>query len=429
MTETEKAFLAALKNMLHPGNSALHPGSSTFHPAGSADMEKEPDEETDWMAVLNMAKKQSMLPLVYDAATAFPSFASVEDSLADYFTSAIATMSKQMQKTDAFLALYRSFLAAGLAPITMKGIICRDLYGERADYRPSGDEDILIEKKDYERAVAVLESCGYEKEEEPDKDMAVIQEVTFHGRDLSIELHLNPFGVSSSRRERMNDWFKNVFQSEETVQIKGVFVRTMQPTDHFLFLVFHAFKHFLFSGFGVRMMLDILLFAEKYGDRIDWDYIDRGLTDVGANGFLADLMEIGNRYLGFPFPQGDHSMFFGKTVCPDDLLEDMFQMGTFGNTSDADRTAGRIVADTLQKGKHRESRLGSYLRLLFPSWRTWCAWRPYLKDRPWMVVCEWFRRVARYLRGETSTSNLKELDKSYGIAEERMALLGKYGVL
>lgn len=46
-----------------------------------------------------------------------------------------------------------------------------------------------------------------------------------------------------------------------------------------------------------------------------------------------------------------------------------------------------------------------------------------------MVVCEWFWRIGRYIRGETPISNMADLDKSYKIAEERMKLLEKYGVL
>ncbi|MCD8011864.1 MAG: nucleotidyltransferase family protein [Lachnospiraceae bacterium] len=407
MNESEKAFLIVLRDAVQSGNGA----------------KIESDLQTDWTAVLSTAKKQNLFPFVYDAARVYPSFVEFDEAHPEYFMVATASMGLQMQKTDAFLVLYKAFLDAGLSPITMKGIICRGLYGERADFRASGDEDILIEKKDYERAVAVLEGCDYRKEADPDKEMAVIQEVTFHSEDLTVELHLNPFGNTSSSREKMNDWFRDVFQSEEAVEIRGVSIRTMTPTDHFWFLVFHAFKHFTGGGFGVRMMLDILLFAEKYGERINWSYVDKGLTDVGAAGFMADLVEIGNNYLGFSLLQKY------IPVCPDELLDDMFHTGTFGNTNSEDYTAGRIVVDAVQKGKMNGGKMTSYFRLLFPSYKNWCAWKPYLADKPWMVVPEWCWRIGRFIRGETATSDMNGLDKSYKIAEERMKVLEKYGVL
>lgn len=278
MTKAEEAFLVILKDAIHPNDKPSELPSY------------------DWVSIFDVAKKQNLFPLIYDAAIQYSSFSEFDSANPQYFSAATAAMTVQMKKTEQFIDLYRSFLSFGFAPITMKGIICRSLYGERGDFRPSGDEDILVDKKDYEKAVEILTTCGYGSDEQPDKALKVVQEVTFYslGRDepLTVELHLNPFGSKSIVRDKMNNWFEGVFQSNETVIIQNTPIRTMTPTDHFLFLVFHAFKHFTGGGFGVRMMLDILLFAEKYGDGIDWKYIDKALDEVGAHGFLADLMRI-----------------------------------------------------------------------------------------------------------------------------------------
>lgn len=409
MNKAEETFLVILKDAVHPS--------------------KQPSElpSQDWSAIFDVAKKQNLFPLIYDAAMQYASFNDFDSANPQYFLAATAAMTVQMKKTEQFIDLYRSFLSAGLAPIVMKGIICRSLYGERADFRPSGDEDILIDKKDYEKAVEVLNACGYQSDEQPDKALKVVQEVTFCSPDrdepLTVELHLNPFGSDSTVRDKMNDRFRNVFQSNEDVVIQNTPVKTMTPTDHFLFLAFHAFKHFTGGGFGVRMMLDILLFAEEYGERIDWKYIDKALEEVGACGLLADLLYIGNEYLGFQFNQSRVS------ISPQDLLDDMLRAGTFGNTIGTDRTASRFVSYTVKSGSKSGNKIAAYLRLLFPSWKTWTSWKPYLSDKPWMLPREWVKRIVRYLQGKTSTSNLSEIDKSYEIAENRLALLKKYGVV
>lgn len=411
MTKAEETFLLILKDAIHPDSE---PSELSSH---------------DWASVFDVAKKQNLFPFIYDVATNYPSFTEFDSSNPRYFAFATAAMTMQMQKTEKFVELYQAFLSAGIAPITMKGIICRSLYGGRADFRPSGDEDILIEKKDYAKAVEVLESCGYHREKQPDKAMKVVQEVTFNSSSevgeptLTVELHLNPFGTANTLRESMNDWFRIIFQSNETVVIRDTPVRTMTPTDHFLFLVLHAFKHFIGGGLGVRIMLDVLLFEEKYGDRIDWVYIDKALNESGASGFLADLISIGNEYLGFHLAQK------AESVSPQELLDDMFRTGTFGNTTATDRTAERIVSDAVQKDGKDKGKLTSCFRLLFPSWKTWMSWKPYLSDKPWLLPVEWVKRVVRYFRRETSTSNLNEIDKSYEVAKDRLALLKKYGVM
>lgn len=110
---------------------------------------------------------------------------------------------------------------------------------------------------------------------------------------------MNQFGFDDDNRAMLNDWFKDVYDSKETIDVNGVSVKTLEPADHMLFLVFHAFKHFIFGSFGVRLMIDILLYAETYYDRIDWHYITEGLEGVGATSFYADLVDLGNKYLGF----------------------------------------------------------------------------------------------------------------------------------
>mgnify|MGYP002120156504 CR=1 FL=1 len=43
----------------------------------------------------------------------------------------------------------------------MKGLICRQLYGEYCDHRPSGDEDILIRKAEYKQVQQIPQEIGY----------------------------------------------------------------------------------------------------------------------------------------------------------------------------------------------------------------------------------------------------------------------------
>ena len=97
----------------------------------------------------------------------------------------------------------------------------------------------------------------------------------------------------------MNTYFKDVFSKKFCVTIDGTKIWTMRPTDHLLFLILHALKHLMSSGFGIRQALDIYLFIQKYSADIDWDYISTSLKENQGESFFADLICIGNRYLGF----------------------------------------------------------------------------------------------------------------------------------
>ena len=93
----------------------------------------------------------------------------------------------------------------------------------------------------------------------------MLQEVTFDQPEsgLHIEVHTNPIGKESGIRRHMNEYFKDVFTKKEAVEIDGTKIWTMDPTDHFLFLVLHAFKHLMSGGLGIRQALDICLFYRK----------------------------------------------------------------------------------------------------------------------------------------------------------------------
>ena len=360
MKESECIFLIILKN-------EFHPDSFIFISDGA-----------NWKFVFNIASNQNLLPLIYNAACKYPGFTEFDGAYPEYMMTAMKLMGTQIQNTSDFLELYRAFLRAGIAPVVVKGIVCRSLYSELQDFRLSGDEDILIEKKDYESAVSVLSSCGYQTKDVADNSLSTVQEVTFYNKEtgLTIELHLNPFGESNRICSKMNTWFRDSFKNTETLEVDGVNLRVLSPTDNLLFLLFHAFKHFLSAGMGVRMVLDILLCMEKYQDCIDWTYVKTALEDVKAVSFTTDMIAVGNEYLGFDLSiEG-----LDDSISPDELLDDMLRMGTFGNSSQTDADAARFTGATLA-GK-KSNRMADTVHLIFPSWKQWTSFKPYLVDKP-----------------------------------------------
>ncbi|MCD8380513.1 MAG: nucleotidyltransferase family protein [Lachnospiraceae bacterium] len=404
MTPGQREFLEILKHTMHPVPNHV-----------------QYDDTIDWTSVFGEAVNQNLLPLIYNAASDYPGFSEFDEAHPENMMHTVKMVSAQAQRTSAFLALYRAFLEAGISPIVVKGIVCRSLYGELQDFRLSGDEDILIEPKDFEAVDEVLNAHGYHTDEVADRDMATVQEVTFCNEEtgLTVEVHLNPFGESNPVRSKMNMWFRDSFASAEALEMEGVQLRVLSPTENLLFLLFHAFKHFLAAGMGVRLVLDALLYMEKYSDCVDWKDIIRALEDVRATTFAADLIAIGNKYLGFDLAiEG-----LNQPVSPDELLEDMLLRGTFGVSTQIDADVARFT-ELAVEGK-RGSKITDTFYLIFPSWDQWKSFKPYLVDRPWMLPVEWFRRVGRYLRKRKAV----DLSESRRIAERRIELMKRYGVV
>ncbi len=402
MTTQSQNFLTILKDTLHP--------SSQLSPLVTP----------DWSEILSISAKQNLLPFVYNSAAQYDTFAEYDETHPDMFVKATSVMSRQIQKTDAFLNLYRAFIEAGEPPIVLKGIVCRSLYKDGQDFRVSGDEDLLVDEANFQRTATVLEQCGYQGEAADTSHIESIQEVTFINKEagLAIELHLNPLGRANDLLSEMNDWFRDVFARTEYVEILDTQIRVMHPTDEFLFLTLHMFKHFTSTGAGIRMAMDVLLYMEKYYDRIDWTYIWDKLEQVRADSYLTDLIAVGNQYLGFNLP------LERTPTSPEALIEDMLKTGIFGSVTENASETARYTNMAITNGG--SSKVTAIWHMIFPSWKMWTSWRPYLKVKPYMLPVEWFKRVGRFLKSGKKVSVMTE---SYDVALERIELLKKYKVI
>lgn len=381
-------------------------------------------KQVDWPYLIQLAKEHNLLALFVEGASKHYSFISRPEYEKE-MNESIAIVSAQVRRTSAFLKLYESFIEADLHPIVVKGLICRELYGTLGDHRPSGDEDVLIRPNEYEMAKRILIENGYisEIEKETESQFDRLQEVSFiHPKErLHIELHLNTMGRETEDRARMSDHFVNVFEDYREVDIQGVSVRTMNHQDHLTFLVLHAFKHFALGGFGIRQMLDILLYQKQFGCEIDLGKLDNTLFEFKAAEFWNDMIHIGNQYFGFELSA------LREPNCPDDLLEDMVQCGAFGNKSQAEITAGRATmrASANYSQNNSSNMFVVVWRSIFPSKVYMLDQAPYLLKKPWLLPVAWFRRWGRFIQ-RSKAGNVNLTVESMKISQRRMKVLKKY---
>lgn len=396
---------------------------NVIHPSGENSL----DHEVDWSYLVQLAKEHNLLPVFLEAAVKHPSYI----ARSEYTTEmgiALSIVAAQAKRTTAFLKLYEEFAKEGIYPIVMKGLICRELYGRFCDHRPSGDEDILIRPAEYWRAKDVLIANGYvtEWDSETEEQLQWLQEVSYiHPTEkLHIELHLNPMGRQNNANSHMSDYFDNVFENYREVEIQEIKIRTMNHQEHLLFLILHAFRHFTEGGFGIRQMLDILLYQERYGAEIDLKRLHETLKSFRADAFWADVLHVGNSYFGFKLP------VLQTPNCPQELLEDMIRCGAFGNSTQAERTAARatrLAAGNYLKNKNSNSVVMIW-KAIFPSKAYLLYYAPYLEEKPWLLPVAWIKRWGRFIkRSRENDGNLAA--ESVKISQRRMKLLKKYDLV
>lgn len=373
----------------------------------------------EWQRVFSLAREQKLYAMAVDFASKSEAKKTVPD-FGGHKMAAIGEVMVQAQKTDELVKLYDSLCREGLHPYVVKGAICRASY-EKGDLRISSDEDIIVPAGELVRAAKVLCDCGLSPCAPYDEST---YEVGFRkkGSPVYVELHSALFDKESAAFSSFVSLFEGCEERLVSYPVGKSAVRSLSPHDHMLYLVLHAYKHFVHSGFGVRQAMDIGVWSEKYFDSIDWERLYDQLKRTDALVFLASVIGLSVEYLGVGRLPG--GKWTGLSVSPLPMLCDMLSGGIYGS-SDVSRqhsatvTLGAVEAE--RGGKVKKGALAS----LFPSLEIMSARFPSLKKRPWLLPWFWVVRLFGYLFAKKKGS----ASESIRIASERTRLLRYYNII
>ena len=384
----------------------------------------------EWGELFDLAIQHQILPMVYEAVYACPAFGSMPDNQKDYIKHRmIQQVMVQGRKTAEFLALYSRLLEKSLTPIVVKGIICREMYRE-PDYRASGDEDVLIPPEQFTLCDQVFRENAMDYLE-PEKDPEKEGEVPYYkkGGLLHIELHKELFPAQSEAYGELNEMFRNVFQRKIQTEIQGIPVYTMGHTDHLLYLILHAFKHFLHSGFGIRQVCDIVIYANIYGSEIDWEYLYQACQKIRGENFTAALFHIGEKYLNFDKEQAHYPAVWQEEEADGEaLLDDLLQGGVFGDSSLSRKHSSNMTLAAVTDEKKGKKAKASLASSLFPDKEYMAGKYTYLEKYPFLLPAAWGSRILNYMKETRGTKN-NNAKESIEIGNQRIELLKKYKII
>lgn len=397
LTATERQFL-------HIAKAAVSGGEVTA-------------ESVDWPAVFALAGQQKLLPIVFESVRKTPAAAENAALFAAVKQQVIAQVLHQTVRASAFASLYHKLRAAGLHPIVVKGQLCSRLYPLK-DHRISADDDLLIPDGEFMACHEQLLANGL-RTGTPADELTTSDEVPYtkDGSPLYIELHRQLFDSSEDAHDELNHFFADV----NPVEIDGFLA--MPPHEHLLYLLLHAYKHFVRSGIGARQFCDIGLWAWAYHAEIDWQRLHEQCESVHAATFAAAAFRIARDYLGIDF---DLPAPWSEAVDMEPLLHDTLCGGVYGSN---DLT--RLHSSTVTLNAVKASRTGeksSVLRTVFPK-REYLERRyPYLKKRPYLLPVAWAQRLAHYASEKQSGTD-SSASGSIKLAKERIELMKRYGIM
>ena len=376
-----------------------------------------PAEKVDWPAIFTLANQQKLLPILFEAARATPAAGENAALFAVTKQQVIGQVLNQTVRSAEFADLYHKLRAAGLHPIVVKGQLCSRLYPLK-DHRISADDDLYISDVEFMACHEQLLANGLTTGT-PTDELATADEVSYtkNGSPLYIELHRHLFDSAEDAHDELNHFFADL----KPVEIDGFLA--MPPHEHLLYLLLHAYKHFVRSGIGLRQFCDIGLWARAYHVEIDWQRLHEQCESVHAATFAAAAFRIARDYLGIDF---DLPMPWDASIDVEPLLHDTLCGGVYGSN---DLT--RLHSSTVTLNAVKASRTGeksSVLRTVFPN-REYLERRyPYLKKRPYLLPVAWVQRIAHYA-SEKQSGTGNSASGSIKLGKERIELMKRYGIM
>ena len=205
----------------------------------------------------------------------------------------------------------------------LKGLSLADCYPV-PEYRKLGDLDLyLAEPEMLSQAQTVLKSNGYILQDEL-SDHHVTYYYTFPktGRRFILELHYRVVGqYQYSRTNEIVDLVYSPAKLKKSAQmIHGYSYTVLPPTEYVFYMIHHMLKHFLYSGFGIRLLCDFTFYLKRHESEIDFDQIHTWCRGSRISHLYEIILESCRIYLGLP-DSIDPQTYYDTSDCQDFITQ------------------------------------------------------------------------------------------------------------
>lgn len=353
----------------------------------------------DWNGLLLLCSKHNVVGMVYDKIIEVFKDKIPEPLALRLKHITFNEMSFQMARTQSFKTMYKELLKDNFNPIVLKGEVLRNLYPQ-PESRTSLDEDLLVAKSDYDRLTKKLLSLGFEEANESEDDKHWVN------KKLSVyfEIHFTPFSDTKSYKK-----WNAVFDNWEQRIIKSNDIISLSREDNLIFLLLHSAKHFIYSGVGLKQILDIALFMKKYQNDMDFSYITAALKSTNTLKFVNAVTAFIKEYIF------EEVYCFSKGKPDEGFIKDVMNGGSLGQGDEERRHSANVTASAF-KGNSR------FKEIIFPPRERIYLKYPFSRKYPILIPLAWLMRLASFLVSGKKMSSLKT-------GNERLRMLKKYGLI
>lgn len=253
----------------------------------------------NWGEMHALAEQQGLLAVVLDGIEAFPlEFRPPKVSLLQWIGESLQEEKQYSIQAKASAEMALLFHNNYIRTYVLKGAVLAECY-PKPSHRHSSDMDcfLLLEGDSYDPWALgndLIKSKGYEV------STSFYKNSTFYLPGLVVENHkyLVPFRGNRQLRnlEIMLQGMLREDKGESRFESTYLYRPPVMVSS--LFIIEHAYSHFLHEGLTWRFILDWVLFSKKYKDSIDWFALDALIDEFGFRKFFDSFNRLGKYLCG-----------------------------------------------------------------------------------------------------------------------------------
>ena len=175
-------------------------------------------------------------------------------------------------------------------------------------------------------------------------------------------------------------------------------ITTLGFEEHIIYQIFHMVKHFVLQGVGVRYIIDIALYVNKYGTYILWESFWKKIKQLGYEKFTIGLFTLAIEY----FDMDDTCMKGRKYLSPDaskELLLDLLNKGNIMEEKEAGWQILGIMTPYLEgRENYEESEWKRNFKVMFPDREALSEDYAYAKKNIILLPAAWIHRGVKFAK-------------------------------
>jgi hypothetical protein len=246
-----------------------------------------------------LAEEQGLSAVVLDGIECLPATQRpLQELLLEWIGETLQSESIYETQQKETVRMANLFQNNGIRTYVLKGVVVAECY-PKPSHRPSVDMDcyLLSEQSDFDAwnlGNDLIKTQGFEVAFDYYKNSA------FYLNELTVENHhyFTPFR-GNKRLAALEKWLQSQFENGLSgSRIEGTELWRPPVMVTALFLIEHAYSHFLHEGLTWRMILDWMMFSRKHEDEIDWTLLGAKIDEFGFRKFYDSYHRLGKYLVG-----------------------------------------------------------------------------------------------------------------------------------